>query len=257
MLPHNFQLVQLGSPAMVYMIGGGEFNMNARSLRETRKLVKKDDKFGFGACADMRHPRHGHSACSVNDKFIVVTGSRVDKAGDMCEIYNQVMNKWTDLPKMKSPRHYHSSCAFNSGQIFVFCGINNPTKKYINTIEMLDINMFQQGINTNWQPFEIDYSPDFAENLTARQGLGTCQIDDKSILIVGGYTGAYSKDGYILNVATKKLRKTPNLPADCFPFAVPTIADTTSKIAYTVDWTRYKLFRYKADSWEIVTNFKG
>lgn len=95
------------------------------------------------------------------------------------------------------------------------------------------------------------------DNLTARQGLGTCQIDDKNILIVGGYTGSYSKDGYILNVATKKLKRTQNLPADCFPFAVPTIADTTAKIAYTVDWTRYKLFRYKADIWEIVTNFKG
>jgi len=85
-----------------------------------------------------------------------VTGSRVDKAGGMCEIYNQVMNKWTDLPQMKSPRHYHSSCAFNSGQIFVFCGINNPTKKYMNTIEMLDISMFQHGIVTQWQPFEIN-----------------------------------------------------------------------------------------------------
>jgi hypothetical protein len=88
MLPHNFQLVQLGSPALIFMIGGGEFNMNARSLRECRKLVKKDDKFAFAPCADMRYPRHGHSACSVGDKYIVVTGSRVDKAGNTCELYN-------------------------------------------------------------------------------------------------------------------------------------------------------------------------
>jgi hypothetical protein len=44
MLPHNFQLVQLGSPAKVYMVGGGEFNMNAQSLREIRKLTVKDNK---------------------------------------------------------------------------------------------------------------------------------------------------------------------------------------------------------------------
>ena len=31
----------------MFMIGGGEFNMNARSLRETRRLVKKDDKYVF------------------------------------------------------------------------------------------------------------------------------------------------------------------------------------------------------------------
>jgi hypothetical protein len=62
----------------------------------------------------MRHPRHGHSACSVNDKYIVVTGSRMDKAGNTAEIYNLASNKWSELPLMKQARHYHSSCAFNS-----------------------------------------------------------------------------------------------------------------------------------------------
>ena len=44
MLPHNFQLVQVGAPDVtVYMIGGGEFNMNARSLKEIRKLKKRNN----------------------------------------------------------------------------------------------------------------------------------------------------------------------------------------------------------------------
>lgn len=128
------------------MVGGGEFNMNAKSLREIRKLNKSGDVYTFSALASMKHPRHGHSACAVSDKHIVVTGSRIDKAGPMCEIFDVKMNKWADLPQLRMARHYHSSCAFNASQIFVFCGIQNQSKKYMNTVEVLDISLFHQNV---------------------------------------------------------------------------------------------------------------
>lgn len=45
----------MGSPAQVYMVGGGEFNMNARSLREIRLLKKQNNIYVFAALADMQH----------------------------------------------------------------------------------------------------------------------------------------------------------------------------------------------------------
>lgn len=47
--------MQIGAPEpTVYMIGGGEFNMNARSLKEIRKLKKRNPgQFEFEECADM------------------------------------------------------------------------------------------------------------------------------------------------------------------------------------------------------------
>lgn len=117
--------MQLGSPdATVYMIGGGEFNMNARSLKEIRKLKRKgNNQFEFEECADMIYQRHGHSACAASDKYIVVTGSRLDRAGDKTELYSVEQNKWSELPALRTPRHYHSSCSYNGHRIFVFCGI--------------------------------------------------------------------------------------------------------------------------------------
>jgi hypothetical protein len=53
--PHNFQLVQVGAAAKVFMIGGGDFNLTPASMYDC--LIK----------ARMAFPRHGHSACAVGD----------------------------------------------------------------------------------------------------------------------------------------------------------------------------------------------
>lgn len=41
----------------------------------------------------MKHPRHGHAACAVADRFIAVTGGRIG-TGTSCEYYNINLNKW-------------------------------------------------------------------------------------------------------------------------------------------------------------------
>jgi hypothetical protein len=51
---------------------------------------------------------------------------------------------------MNTGRHYHSSCSFMSKFIYVVCGISNESKKYLNTIERLEIdlgNMAQSMMN--------------------------------------------------------------------------------------------------------------
>lgn len=88
----------------------------------------------------MKYPRHGHSACSLSDKFIIVTGSRKeqDQAQVRAECYNIDIDVWFDIPNLKEGRHYHASCSFSDRFVYVFCGISNSSKKYINTIEKFD-----------------------------------------------------------------------------------------------------------------------
>ena len=88
----------------------------------------------------MKYPRQGHSICSLGTKFLVVTGSRMDheESGKRCEMYNINMDLWWEIPDLNIARHYHSSCSFAEKMVYVFCGINNQTKKYLNTIERYD-----------------------------------------------------------------------------------------------------------------------
>ena len=88
----------------------------------------------------LKYARHGHAACSLGDKFIVVTGSRKEEenAHMKCEQYNVDLDLWFDLPNLNESRHYHSSCSFRDRFVYLFCGISNTTKKYCNSIEKYD-----------------------------------------------------------------------------------------------------------------------
>ncbi len=103
----------------------------------------------------MKYARHGHSCCSFGENLIVVTGSRkeTEKAPCKTELYNTNNNKWIVLSDMIHGRHYHSSCSFQEKYIYVFCGISNETKKYLNTIERLEFNPndINASLNMKWQ----------------------------------------------------------------------------------------------------------
>ena len=88
----------------------------------------------------MKHPRHGHSACWFGDKFMMISGSRKEKNNSQvkCEMYNSELDLWYESPDLNIGRHYHSSCSFKDSFLFVFCGIENSTKRYTNSIEKYD-----------------------------------------------------------------------------------------------------------------------
>lgn len=231
------------------MIGGGDFqNPAAKSHIECRKLLKQADKFVFQKMSDMRNPRHGHSACAVGDRLIAVSGGRIG-SGTTCEMYNINSNKWQDLPELNTRRHYHSSCAFEGKQIFVFCGIHNESRQYINSIECLDVSMIQKNMQAKWQIYQLNSSP-IQSQFTARQGLGSCQIDKNGILIIGGYTGKHTQDCFYIDVAKRDIKRTDGqLPMPTFPFAVPTLSDVSRNIGFTVDWCTFKLLKFEGNKW--------
>mmetsp|Transcript_10067 Transcript_10067/g.15395 ORF Transcript_10067/g.15395 Transcript_10067/m.15395 type:complete len:165 (-) Transcript_10067:202-696(-) len=164
-------------------------------------MIKKDK---------MKHPRHGHSAVWFGEKFIVVTGSRKEKNNSQvkCEMFNSDLDMWFELPDMNVGRHYHSSCAFTEKSVYVFCGIANHTRKYINSIERYD------HTNRNkWHLIELS-----VRLFPERQGCGAVQRDGNDILVFGGFSGRFRNDSFLFNTNTNQLTSTANTPNETFLF---------------------------------------
>lgn len=172
------------------MVGGGDYQRDDESLYNLYE-IQVNNNYNFIKRDSMKHPRHGHAAIWFGEKFIVVTGSRKEKNSSQvkCEMYNTVMDLWFEMPDLNVGRHYHSACSFGDKFIYVFCGIANQTRKYINSIES-----YEHG-KKKWTLIDINQKlfPD-------RQGCGVVQRDGKDILIFGGFSGKFMKDSYLLNV---------------------------------------------------------
>jgi hypothetical protein len=162
---HNFQYIQTPSNRL-FLIGGGDLSKNLPKLVATFEVINNGtNTFDIVAKDALKHPRHGHSITCLKDKFLVVTGSRLDTkdAHRTCEQYNVDLDIWFDIPSLNCGRHYHSSCTLADRFVYVFCGIANSTKKYCNAIERYDSSIASQ----DWQLINIPVL-DFPE----RQGAG-------------------------------------------------------------------------------------
>lgn len=138
----------------------------SKSLTETYEIFNNGtNKFDVLSKDNLKYPRHGHAVCCLRDKFLVVTGSRVDinNASSATEQYNVDLDIWFDLPQLNNGRHYHSTCAMNDRFVYVFAGISNASKRYCNSIERIDIDNNRLGWEVIILPEDIFYS---------RQGCG-------------------------------------------------------------------------------------
>jgi len=123
-------------------------------------------------------------------------------------------------------RHYHASCSFKDKFVYVFCGISNATKKYVNTIEKYD-----QSTKKNWE-----IVPYTGESFTGRQGLGVAQMNSEEILVFGGFSGKFLKDAYVFSPGKKSLGKATAPIQEIFSFQMPTVFEKNTGTVYTVDW---------------------
>jgi hypothetical protein len=78
--PHNFQSVQTPT-GRLFLIGGGDYNKMPDSLYECYEIMVHDNTYNILSKDKMKYARHGHSACSLGEKFIIVTGSRKENDG--------------------------------------------------------------------------------------------------------------------------------------------------------------------------------
>ena len=141
------------------MIGGGDFNLTPASMFEAYELMFKPGSSSYDCVlrGRMSYPRHGHSACSIGQTHILVTGSRKDihHSSQKCELYDVGKGKWVELGMLNHGRHYHASCDFNGEIAYVFCGISNQTKRYSNSIERLEIGLCIKGMPRAWKEIQL------------------------------------------------------------------------------------------------------
>ncbi len=161
--PHNFQAIQVGTQSTkVYIVGGGDFSSLPDTMFQMQQIVPIQgipNTYQLEQKAKMNYARHGHSVCSFGENWVVVTGSRkdIDGACKQTEMYNVQTNSWVTLGQMNTGRHYHSSCSFQNNSIYVFCGISNESKKYLNSIECLKIDPYNLAYSSQQRWVNIAY----------------------------------------------------------------------------------------------------
>jgi hypothetical protein len=193
-----------------------------------------NDYMNIKQLENLKYPRQGHSLCALGLNSLVVTGSRcdLDGAGKRAEMYKIKENTWTTLPDLNIARHYHSSTSFKDKAIYIFCGINNLTKKYLNSIEKYEFKN-----PTGWALIEPGV------RMPVRQGCGVSVINTNEILIFGGYSARMLKDAYTLNTDTEQILPLKRQPIiEIFAYQMPTIFDPKDQTVYTVDWSKRKIY---------------
>ena len=260
-------MIQVGQAApRVFMIGGGDFKTLPDSMFQCREVVPKTGSAKFNLqfieMKKMRYARHGHSVCQIQDRYLIVSGSRkeVNSAATRVELYDTNNDDWMDLANLNEGRHYHSSCQFSNQYLFVFGGIQNQSKKYSATIERL---YFEIGGKRTWET--LNHKPQIGSvlsMLTARQGAGMCQVAADQLVIVGGFNGKFLTDGCVVTMNKDtcdpvSLHKESTGNLTLFPFQVPTIGSTADSSAISIDWQSMALYKFSNGRWEYVKHVKG
>lgn len=230
--PHNFCCVQNPHNGFIYLVGGGDYSSDSESLYQLWEIRGTQ----FTKRDVMKHPRHGHSVCWFSDKFIVVSGSRKEKNNShmKCEMYNADIDLWFEMPDMNVGRHYHASCAMRDRWIYVFAGIANQSRKYINSIERYD-----NQSRSSWELINLNNKV-----LPERQGCGVVQKDGEKILIFGGFSGRFLSDCYMFNTVDNSIQRQMNSPNEVFLFQMPVMFDRTTNSVYAVDLQRSLVYRH-------------
>lgn len=137
-------MIQVGiQHPKVFMLGGGDYKTLPDSMFTCKELVSDSSSINYNLKfvdrKRMKYARHGHSCCSIANRYILVSGSRkeVSGAANRVELYDTEINDWMELSRINEGRHYHSSCNINDKFIYIFGGIQNQNKKYSASIERL------------------------------------------------------------------------------------------------------------------------
>lgn len=120
---------------------------------------------------------------NYSDEIICISGNYNKKV----ELFNQSKNEWTDLPELKIERSNFATCILKNKYIFCLFGYNFPTKKYLNTIEYLDIENYK---NNSWN--YLMYKNESLLSLYISGAMGI-NYNDEKIIVVGGNNGEKNK----------------------------------------------------------------
>ena len=116
---------------------------------------------------------------NYNGNIICIGGNYNKKV----EIFNESKNEWSDLPELQIERSNFCSVIFKNKYIFCLFGYNLPTKQYLNTIEYLDMENYN---NSGWR--FLKYKNEDLLSLNLIHSFAINYIN-KKIIIVGGKNG--------------------------------------------------------------------
>jgi hypothetical protein len=125
----------------------------------------------------------------INDKIICLSGNYNKKV----EMFSEKNNSLINLPEMNIERSNFSCCFVKKEYIFALFGYNFPTEQYLNTIEIYNLNEFQNN-KTNYIHINDDewrflsYKDNNSLNLFIK-GHSCFNYFDEKIIFFGGFNG--------------------------------------------------------------------
>ena len=134
---------------------------------------------------DLNYNHINGALTSYSDKIICLGGELSKKV----EIFSKNENIWSELPEMQIERSYFATCIIKNRYLFTFFGYNFPNKKYLNSIEYLDLSNYRNIQNHNFYWRYLDYNY-FCKNLSLQKinliGSVAINYKDEKIIFLGG-----------------------------------------------------------------------
>lgn len=161
--------------------------------------------FEFKELKGMINERASHTMILYKDYFIVVGGVNTKT----CEVYDFSSNTWTNLSELPSRANNPALCIVND---FLFCLSGSGDILSFDGIYKLSLKNIQKIINSkkgfedflSWE--RVDYA--FGQKGRIRRGMGALNLNNKSILLLGGFDFDNIYDNiYDFNLISKKDQK--------------------------------------------------
>ena len=111
----------------------------------------------------------------------------------------------------------------------MFGGIQNTDFQYVGSFERIDLDH-----KDAWDLITVDN-----RIMKARQGSGLALLDQRNILIFGGFNNGFLKDSYCFDMVTNKITKMPDMSTEekfeSFSYQMPTAYDHSTETVYSID----------------------
>jgi hypothetical protein len=174
------------------LISGGKVKQSIETMstliaivRESENNYKIDDK----TYPNMKDKRTNHTCfvhfdqMEANPKMFVIGGSSL-KSVEHFEIKLKVWK--SNYPELNKVRERCSAMVYNQQYLFVFFGNDSNLKYYIQTIECLDLNGYE---NNKWEIVSLNLGENANMNMTKRYNVSLIydpSIEPNKVLICGG-----------------------------------------------------------------------
>ena len=134
---------------------------------------------------DLSYSHNNGALISYNNKIICLGGELSKKV----EIFSKNENIWSELPEMQIERSYFATCIIKNRYLFTFFGCNFHNKKYLNSIEYLDLANYSNNERDNFYWRYLDYNY-FSKKLSVQKiyliGSVAINYKDEKIIFLGG-----------------------------------------------------------------------